>query len=433
MVAFSNRLYILGRQRLTSSDLTVGGGTPTVDFAYGKGVWLWDRSGRRFLDCTSQSWALYLGHSHDEIAEHAAGVMRRYWHVHQGFATDVREQFATKLLNLVPNNATRSRYGQVAFTATSGLAIESAIKLAVLNRPTRHVVGRVEGGFHGTTLGTAQLSWPAQEEVSLRQRTLLPFKPFGPDTFTLAFPSADPADRTALEQAIAELNRQLDPVAHELVAVVVEPIQGSGGQREVPRSWLQALIERANDSGFAVIFDEIQTYMRAGRYYSHLELEPHFVVLGKGLCGGFNCGAVLLRSDMHGFPEVGTYDLHTFATSGLSHSVGLKLLEIVERDDVLSNVRQRGAQLRATVESWCRGGVVFDDVRQVGLHVGLRVIGGDAVASRLRQHCVEHGLLVGMGGYDPSVIKIKPPLNITDAETSEILKRLEQAGGDLST
>ena len=85
---------------MTRSEIvSVGGGTPTVDFSYGKGIWLWDRGGRRFLDCTSQSWALYLGHANDEIAQHATEVMQRSWHVHQGFATDAREHFAAALLD----------------------------------------------------------------------------------------------------------------------------------------------------------------------------------------------------------------------------------------------------------------------------------------------------------------------------------------------
>ena len=344
---------------MTRSEIvSVGGGTPTVDFSYGKGIWLWDRGGRRFLDCTSQSWALYLGHANDEIAQHATEVMQRSWHVHQGFATDAREHFAAALLDLVPDNGRRDRYSRVAFTATSGLAVETAVKLAALNRPGRYLIGRVEGGFHGTTLGTAQLSWPATEDVGPDQRTLARFRPFGADSFTLSFPITDDVTRE-----LDLLRRELDSVADKLVAVVVEPIQGSGGQRVVPDWWLTALVERADEAGFVVIFDEIQTYLRAGRHYTHPEaLRPHFIVLGKGVCAGFAAGAVVMRDDMNGFPSAGTYDLHTFASSALAHSMGLKLLEVVARDDVLANARARGAQVRSVASRWCQQGAIFHHI-----------------------------------------------------------------------
>ncbi|WP_207843887.1 aminotransferase class III-fold pyridoxal phosphate-dependent enzyme [Williamsia soli] len=417
-----------------SSAVTVGGGTPTVDFARGKGVWLWDRKGRKFLDCTSQSWALYLGHAHDEIQQHAAEVMRSFWHVHQGFATDSREEFAEKLLHAVPRNEHRDIYAKVAFTATSGLAIETALKLATLNRPGRSLVGRVQGGFHGTTLGTAQLSWPATDDVPGNRRSLSAFAHMGVSSVTLSFPDSNPdIDDVARERAIAVMNLELDAVADKLVAVVVEPLQGSGGQREVPVWWLNALIRRADKEGFTVVFDEIQTYLRTGRHYTQPELlRPHFIVLGKGLCGGFAAGAVLLRSDIDGFPGGGTYDLHTFGSSALAHSVGIKQLEIIDRDDVLNNVKHRGVQLRNASAQMCAQATVFSEIRQVGLHVGLRVCAETwqqraSLAATVRMRCIDAGLVVGLGGYDPSIVKIKPPLNITADETSELISRLTEA------
>lgn len=407
--------------------VVVGGGTPTVDFDHGTGIWLFDRAGRSYIDCTSQSWALYLGHANPELRQHAFDVMANGWHVHQGFATSARELFAGALLDRVQGNAGWSLYDRVAYTATSALAIETAIKLAVLDRPGRSVIGRVRGGFHGTTLGTAPLSWPGRDDVPEEQRSLSAFANFGPAVVTFEFPDV----AGGIDAAISTLKAELAEHASGLAAVVVEPIQGSGGQRALPDWWLKALIEASDEHGYAVIFDEIQTYLRAGRYFTvNPDLPAHFVALGKGLAGGFGAGAVIMRRDARGFPP-GTYDLHTFASSALSHSVGLKLLEIVDRDLLLANARRRGEQLAVGLRDLATRFPGLGAVRQVGLHVGLSVGEQNApspeLARSIRLEAVDRGLLLGLGGYDPSVLKFKPPLNVTEGEVSEILGRFADA------
>lgn len=413
-----------------SSVVTLGGGTPAIDISRGEGLYVWDSSGNRYMDCTSQSWALYLGHSNEELRQHASATMDRLWHVHQGFATQERETFAADLLDLVPDNANRDFYNRVAYTATSALAIETAIKLCILQGTNRNTIARLTGGFHGTTLGTAQASWPANSEVSPDRRTLSSFRGRGGTFATLTFPvaatdgEADNADDD-MRRHIDLLDAEIDELSSDLLAVIVEPIQGSGGQRILPKWWMRHLCQRADRDGFFVIFDEIQTYMRAGRYFTWAdELRPHFIVLGKGLCGGFAAGAVLLRSDQRPFPSGGVYDLHTFATSALAHSVGSKLIEIVRRDDLLANANHRGHQIKTALGNLETNHSYIRDVRQVGLHIGIEFSGGNSasttVAASMRQRALKRGLLLGLGGYDPNVLKIKPPLTITSAEAQEV-------------
>lgn len=411
--------------RLTNR-VVVGGGTPTVDFKSGSGIWLVDRSGKRYIDCTSQSWALYLGHAHPEIRDHVSQFIERGWHVHQGFATDEREQFADDLLTRVEGNKGFTDYDRVAFTGTSALAIETAIKLARINRPNREVIGRVRGGFHGTTLGTAQLSWPAQDIVAHSEQTLSVFSPFGPSVRTLDFPDDDAG------LATMKLQRQLQEFGDSILLVVVEPIQGSGGQRIVPKQWLADLCMAAERYGFLVAFDEIQTYLRSGDYFSVSDrIRPHFVVLGKGLAGGFNSGGVLIRSDMASYPS-GIYDLHTFASSALSHSVGSKLISIIDRDLLLANAANRGRQFRESISKLSEEFGLPIEVRQQGLHIGVRFDESEhavRIAELVRQECLTEGLLLGVAGYDKSVLKIKPPLNITEKEMAEVIRRLRQSMG----
>lgn len=265
-----------------------------------------------------------------------------------------------------------------------------------------------------------------RDDVPESQRSLAAFAALGPAVVTLSFPNT--VDGT-IDTAISILETEIAAHASSLAAVVVEPVQGSGGQRQVPTWWLEALLSAANKYGFAVIFDEIQTYIRAGRHFTvSPELPAHFVALGKGLAGGFGAGAVLMRADVGGFPP-GTFDLHTFASSALSHSVGLKLLEIVDRDGLLENTHHRGKQLAEGLRLLATQFESLGEVRQVGLHVGQPIhcdnVPSSDLAGKIRLTALDSGLLLGVGGYDPSVLKFKPPLNITECEVDEILTRFE--------
>lgn len=411
-----------------SNSVVMGGGSPSIEFASGEGVWVRDPTGRRYLDCTAQSWALYLGHSNPEVRAYANEVMARGWHVHQGLHTQQREDFAEALLARANQLSGAQSFTRVAFTATSALSIETALKLAMLRTPDRVVLGRLRGGFHGTTLGVAQLSWPATDDVPPVRRTLDAFANIGPRVTSFAFPMAEDPDAS-----LVTLEDEVRRWGTQLLAVVVEPIQGSGGQREVPTWWLEALLRWSELYGFVVIFDEIQTYMRPGRMFTlSAQLRPHYVCLGKGISCGFNAGAVLLREDMAGFPG-GTHDLHTFGSSYLSHSMGVKLIEITERDHLLHNALERGEQIRAAVQALEATHRCLATVRQVGLHVGVPIVhattglADPAAAARLRRAAQVEGLLLGIGGYDPSVVKIKPPLTITATEVDELSTLFENA------
>ncbi|MEU6299552.1 aspartate aminotransferase family protein [Streptomyces erythrochromogenes] len=410
--------------------LSIGGGTPAITIVRGEGVRVWDTSGRAYIDCTSQSWALYLGHAHPEIRAHVGEVMGDLWHTHQGFHTLQREAFADRLIGLSKASDTRYHYDRVVPAVSGALALESAIKLAALDRPDRRLIGRVRGSFHGTTLGMAGASWPGTDDVPTERRTLAAFAGFGPAWASLSFPEPDRSPQENLKVLDEELTRFGDL----LLAVLVEPVQGSGGQREVPRYWLERLRDRAARQGFMVVYDEIQTYIRCGRYFTDIDqLGPHMVALGKGLAGGFACGAVLMRDDVPGFPRTGTYDLHTFASSALAHSVAVKVIDIVERDGLLLAARDSGARLRAGLQALQHRFPEIHEVRQVGLHIGVEFVepGTNAYApefaASVRHAALERGLLVGLGGYKPEVVKVKPPLIVTREEIDVILERFGAA------
>lgn len=420
--------------------ITLGGGTPSIALAGGSGVWVWDDQGRRYLDCTSQGWALYLGHAAPEIREHATRVMERLWHTHQGFPTAERREFAERLLSLAGDT-----YDKVALAPTGALAIEAAMKLTLVNRPDRSLWGRLRGGFHGTTLGVSNASWPAQDDVPESRRSLARYSALSPPFTTLETPDCFrcPFNRnrgswsdsaTCRSECADVLDTQLDQVGDRLAAILIEPVQGSGGQRILPTAWLRRLRDRAERDGFLVIYDEIQTYCRAGRYFTEPEdLRPHFIVLGKGLGGGFACGAVLIRRDLTGFPP-GVHNLHTFSSSALAHSVAVKVIDIIERDRLLAAAVDRGAQLRAGLTALAERHPELADVRQIGLHVGIEFAEPEGerrplpeFAAAVRREAAAGGLLLGVGGYKPEVVKIKPPLTITSHEVDAVLHRLADA------
>lgn len=417
----------------TKGRISLGGGTPAIRVASGEGVRVRDAAGRSYIDCTSQGWALYLGHSHPEIQARIREVTTRLWHTHQGFDTDERDRFVDMLLERAGPS-----YDRVALAPTGALAVEAAMKLALVNRdnPERRTVARVDGGFHGSTLGVLGASWPAADRRDDRSLGLYaersgPFATLSvPHCFDCPFnrnrglPSEQ---RECALECCGRLEAEIESMRPSLLAVLIEPIQGSGGQIPLPIEWLRTLRDVAERERVFVIYDEIQTYCRAGRYFTHLDdLKPHLVALGKGLAGGFACGAVLMRSDVEGFPP-GIHNLHTFSSSALAHDIAVKVVEIIDRDALLENAVNRGREIveRLASYGWPDGLV---DVRQEGLHIGLEFASPEnplqadpSIAGAIRNHALEAGVILGLSGYRPHVLKIKPPLTVQSAECETIV------------
>ncbi len=413
--------------------LMVGGGSQGPCLVKGKGVRVNDNNGHSYIDCTSQSWALYLGYCNDEVREAVYESMGNLTHIHQSFDTECRARLADKLASIAPKNLNR-----VSFTVGGGPAVEAAMKIAMKNMPGAQSFVTLWDAYHGSTLATSGASWTstkaAGEFVGAAQ--FLPnlntnfVRVPNPYCYRCYFgQNCDNCNLMCAEMLKLTLEKGVcGPVA----GVIVEPIQASGGQIPMPKKYLQRVREICDEYGTLLIFDEIQTFCRIGEFFaaSFYDVEPDIIVLGKALGAGFPIAAIIIHDKLKGF-EMNAEELHTFANNSMAQVAALKQIEIIERDGLLENTRKMGAYIADGVRRLQKEFTCIGDIRQIGLHIGVELINGDGShlskekSADLKKTALEKGLILGTGGYMRNLIKIKPPLIVSLDEADEILSIFE--------
>ncbi len=417
-------------QKQCQKHVMLGGGTPGPVMVRGEGIRLTDAEGRSYIDCTSQSWAMYLGFSHPEIVGVIQEHAQRMTHMHQGFETLTRLHVTRAISSVCPPGFTR-----VSFTPGGGPSIESAMKLALLNRPGAQAFISQYDSYHGTTLGSMSASWHSTRANGhyVGGSHFLPLLhniARFPNPYLLRLPI--PGQHEQPDVACADMLRTIMErgINGPPVAVIVEPIQASAGQIPATRAYLQRVREICDEFGAVLIFDEIQTFCRIGRFTAaeHFGVTPDIIVLGKGLGGGLPLSCIVIHDRLEGF-GMDVQELHTFASPTLSHVTSAKMLQIIQRDDVLENTRTIGNYIGQSVEELRQDFPQIAEVRQVGLHIGIEFAKPDRDLTPLPQECqavraegLKRGVIFGLGGARKWVLKIKPPLITTQEEADHILK-----------
>jgi len=345
------KVYSLKPEQLPeyARHLMVGGGTrggPVLH--HGKGVKVWDVQGKEYIDCTSQSWALYLGYCNQEIWQAISEQAQYMTHVHQGFDTLPRYYLAKKLSEIIPGTLNRS-----SFVPSSALALEGAMKIAMKNRPGSSHFLSLWDGYHGTTLGTMGASWIATRSNGkyiggsrflpmIRQFVRVP----NPNCYRCPFHQKDPDTCDLMCAQMLDLTIQKG-VNGPAAGLLIEPLQASGGMLLCPKRYLQKVREICDAHQIPLIFDEIQTYVRIGtftaaEYYGVL---PDIIGFGKAIGGGLPLGVTVIRDGLEGF-QPDAEELHTFAANTLSMVGAIKLIEIIERENLLEHTRTMGRYFR---------------------------------------------------------------------------------------
>jgi 4-aminobutyrate aminotransferase-like enzyme len=211
--------------------------------------------------------------------------------------------------------------------------------------------------------------------------------------------------------------------------LILEPIQASGGQIIFPRRYLERVREICDEYGVPLIFDEIQTFCRIGEWFGadYFGVTPDVIVLGKALGGGLPIAAIVIRDALEGF-SLRAEELHTFANNSLSQMSAIKMLEIIERDDLLANCRDMGSYLADGLRELQRQFPEMGDIRQAGLHIGIEMVEDPETREpavekciRVRDEGMKIGAIFGLGGARKNVLKVKPPLIVTRKEADEVL------------
>ena len=378
-----------------------------LSFDRGEGAWLATDDGRRFLDLGAGIAVNALGHAHPALVDALTRQAGRVWHLSNLYRIPEQERLAELLVE--------NTFADTVFFTNSGTeAAELAVKMV---RRYWHDQGRAdrtrilafEGAFHGRS--SAAIAAAGSEKLA---------KGFGP--LLPGFTQLPWGDHEALEKALRE---------PDLAAVLVEPVQGEGGIRPLPDACLKGLRDLCDETGVLMVLDEVQCGMgRTGKLFAHewAGIAPDVMMVAKGIGGGFPLGAVLATETVGSVMTVGTHG-STYGGNPLACAVGAAVVEIVADDAFLAEVRRKAALFRQGLEGLVASHpAVFEAVRGSGLMLGLKckVAPADFVKAGYEAE------VLTVPAAD-NVVRLLPPLTITDADLSEALRRLEAAATALES
>lgn len=373
-----------------------------IVFARGEGSWLYTTSGDQYLDFGSGVAVNALGHAHPRLIAALNAQAAKLWHTSNLYRVEGQEALADQLTELT--------FAEKVFFCNSGAeACEGAIKLArryqfVSGHPERWRIITFRGAFHGRTLAT--LAAGGNDKY---------LEGFGPEAD--GFDHVAFGDHEGLEKAIGP----------ETAAIMIEPIQGEGGIRTVPKQCLIGLRELCDKHGLLLVLDEVQTGVgRTGKLFAHewAGIAPDVMAVAKGLGGGFPVGAILATSEAAKGMTAGTHG-STFGGNPLAMSVASAVLEVVTEPGFLDGVRDRALRLKQGLAGLKdQFPDLVEDVRGEGLLTGFKLKARVQPAEVVKAALAEKLLLVGAGD---NTVRVLPPLNVTDADLANGVERLSRA------
>ncbi|MBI2711193.1 MAG: aminotransferase class III-fold pyridoxal phosphate-dependent enzyme [Actinobacteria bacterium] len=389
----------------------------------GKGSWVTTVDGQSYLDLSSGIAVTSTGHCHPHVVAAIQRQAERFVHAQVNcYRHDLLEPLGARLAEICPPGI------DTFFFANSGAeATEAAVKLAkqATGRPGIVVF---EGSFHGRTHQTMAMT--TSKAVYRAGHAPLPSGIFvAPYPNVARAVDADAEVDRCLEGFTRLLRTQTSPA--EVAAAVIEPVLGEGGYVPAPARFLQGIADACRDHGILFVADEVQTgFGRTGRMFAvdHLGLEPDVVVMAKGIASGFPMSAIGAGADLMARWPPGSHG-GTYGGNPLGCAAALATIDVLTEPGFLDGVRARGARLRAGLERIGERHEGVLDVRGVGLMQALELVDGVRVAAVMKHCLAEHRVILMNAGTDGTVLRLMPPLVITDAEVDLALRALDDAIG----
>ncbi|AUA10105.1 acetylornithine transaminase [Streptomyces sp. SID8382] len=364
-------------------------GTPRIPLTHGEGTKVWDADGKEYLDFVGGIAVNSLGHAHPAVVRAVSHQVATLGHVSNLFVAEPPVALAERLLQLF------GRSGRVYFSNSGAEAVEAAFKIG--RRTGRTHMVATTGGFHGRTMGALALTGqPGKQE---------PFRPLPGDVTHVPY-----GDVAALRAAVTT----------DTAFVIVEPIQGENGVVVPSAGYLAAAREITRATGTLLVLDEIQTGIgRTGHWFEHQAqgVEPDVVTLAKGLGAGLPIGATIAFGPAAELLTPGQHG-STFGGNPVACAAALAVLDTLAADGILDRVKRAGERLRNGIESLDHAAVAR--VRGAGLLLGIVLT--ESLAPQVQKAAQDAGLLVN--AVAPDVVRLAPPLVITDEEVETFLREL---------
>lgn len=398
-----------------------------------KGAIIEDVDGNQFIDFFAGCGVVNVGHCNEEVLSHVKEQQDKLIHA-LDFPTENKLKAIQNILNNLPQ-AVQNDY-KVSFGGPTGSdAVEAAIKLAKIKTGRDGIIS-FSGSYHGMT--SAALAVTADTDFRKKLTSLIPNVHFTPFSYQYRCPSNDDA-QACKNYAIERLKFLLENKHSGITkpaAIIVESIQGEGGNIPPVAGFLNEIVEVAHRNDVLVIFDEIQSgFFRTGEFLACMNygVMPDIITLSKGLGGvGFPISALVYKKEVEAWGP-GAH-IGTFRANQVSLAAANGAFEFIEKYDVKSHTKEMGAYLMNGLKAIAQKNPFIGDIRGKGLMIGVEFVKDTFTkepytefVKEFRTNCLQKGLLFEVGGHFNNVLRLVPPLTITPKIIDEALQIMQEA------
>lgn len=397
-----------------------------------QGSYIYDMNGEAYLDFSTGIAVNNVGHCHPKVVEAVRKQVGELIHTSVTVHHKRYIELAKKLSEIAPGRL------DSVFLANSGAeAVEGAIKMA------RYLTGRpgiinFKGSFHGRTIMTTALT---TSKLYYREK----YEPLPSSIFTLPFPYSRRSNhRDKPEALVDECIKQFDVLFNQFVhpeqvaAIIVEPIQGEGGYVIPPASFLKRVREIASKHGILLIIDEVQTgFGRTGKMFAieHFGVEPDIMLMAKGIAGGMPLSGFISRKELTSKWPPGRHG-STFGGNPVSCAAALATIEVLESEKLVQRSAELGKRMLTRLQKLSSHKNV-GEVRGIGMMLAIEFEDEHGepshdIAEKVATFCLENKLILLTCGTHGHVIRLIPPLNMSDEDADKGMAIIEKAVNSLS-
>jgi alanine-glyoxylate transaminase / (R)-3-amino-2-methylpropionate-pyruvate transaminase len=390
--------------------------------------YLYDETGRRYLDLYAGIVTLSVGHCHPKVVKAVTDQVETLQHATTIYLHPNFPLLAKKLASKMPKGL-----DVTYFTNSGSEADELAILMARLHTGNSDVIA-VRSGYHGGSAGTMSLTalntwkFPGSTAGAVHHA-------INPDPYRSPFKGTPEEIATMSANDIRDLIRA--STSGKVAAFIAEPIQGAGGVMHGARNYLKEAYAIVREHGGLCIADEVQTgFGRTGDHYwgfQNFDVIPDIVTMAKGIGNGVPLGAVTTRMEIaKGLAQ--KLHFNTFGGNPVSLAASLAVLDVIDEEGIQANAKKLGARFKSGLERLAKSHKIIGDVRGMGLMLGVEMVRDRGTKEPAKDETAdvleaarEMSLLVGKGGLNGNVLRIKPPMCITEADVDFALDVLDRA------
>ncbi len=391
-----------------------------------QGAVITDPAGREYLDCFAGISVVNAGHNHPRVIAAAKAQMDKVVHCSSYlYHCQPVADLAEKLAHLAPRGLSKTFFGN-----GGAEAIEGALKLARLYTGKPELIA-LQMSFHGRSWGALSVTgnWGRKK----RGGPYAPGVAFAPAPYTFRSPGRDP------EECVRRCVRALEDVirfdtAGDIAAFIAEPVMGEGGIIVPPPTYFREIKKVLDQHGILIIADEVQSgFGRTGKMFAieHYGVVPDILVTAKGIADGFPLSAFTTRPEIADAFKPGDH-LSTFGGNPVSCAAALANIAVIEEENLCERSSELGKRALSRLQAAARNSPLVGEVRGLGLMIGVELVKdaeltpAAAEAEAVKDFCLRHGVLVGVGGVYGNVVRVQPPLVISQEQLDRALDVIAQ-------